>query len=165
MLVKSGGMHREYKLGVSLSVLLSSASNHPVYFTTIASHLLYCKRSRLRPVQQTSHINYLPNNSLDDLQTSTHLKEHKEPRHQNASSSKILPPNLRRFPRYVSSPFFPQSLLTRFPVAGITYTTVVATKEGAAVDGARTRWQHQHASARHVLSGGMSLQDLSEGKH
>jgi hypothetical protein len=35
-----------------------------------------------------------------------------------------------------------------------TYTVVVAAKEGAAMDGARTRWQNQHASARNVLSGG-----------
>ncbi|KAF1942962.1 hypothetical protein EJ02DRAFT_453868 [Clathrospora elynae] len=47
-----------------------------------------------------------------------------------------------------------------FIAFGITYTTVVASKEGAAIDGARKRWQDQHASARNALSGGMSLADL-----
>ncbi|KAF2124845.1 hypothetical protein P153DRAFT_252979, partial [Dothidotthia symphoricarpi CBS 119687] len=42
-----------------------------------------------------------------------------------------------------------------FMAAGFTYTYIVASQEGAAVDGARTRWQQQHASARNVLSGGM----------
>jgi hypothetical protein len=41
-----------------------------------------------------------------------------------------------------------------FPAFAGTYTVVVAAKEGAAMDGARTRWQNQHASARNVLSGG-----------
>jgi hypothetical protein len=45
---------------------------------------------------------------------------------------------------------------------GITYTTVVAAKEGAAIDGARTRWQDQHARARNALSGGMSLADMEK---
>ncbi|EOA85224.1 uncharacterized protein SETTUDRAFT_163913 [Exserohilum turcica Et28A] len=50
---------------------------------------------------------------------------------------------------------------TAFMVFGLTYTTIVASKEGAAVDSARTRWQDQHAHARHALSGGIGL---SEGK-
>ncbi|EUC49471.1 hypothetical protein COCMIDRAFT_84454 [Bipolaris oryzae ATCC 44560] len=49
-----------------------------------------------------------------------------------------------------------------FMAFGLTYTTVVASKEGAAVDGARTRWQQQHARARYALSGGMAA--LSESK-
>lgn len=51
-----------------------------------------------------------------------------------------------------------------FMVFAVTYTTVVASKEGAAVDGARTRWQEQHARARHALSGGVTLAEL-ESKH
>ncbi|KAF1837393.1 hypothetical protein BDW02DRAFT_480311, partial [Decorospora gaudefroyi] len=42
-----------------------------------------------------------------------------------------------------------------FMALGVTYTAVVASKEGAAVDGARTRWQDQHARARNALSGGV----------
>ncbi|EMD66111.1 hypothetical protein GGP41_006426 [Bipolaris sorokiniana] len=49
-----------------------------------------------------------------------------------------------------------------FMAFGLTYTTIVASKEGAAVDGARTRWQQQHARARNALSGGMAA--LSESK-
>ncbi|XPS98576.1 hypothetical protein M3J09_007777 [Ascochyta lentis] len=51
----------------------------------------------------------------------------------------------------------PKSFLpafTSFIVVASSYTFIVATKEGAAMDNARTRWQHQHASARNVLSGG-----------
>lgn len=44
-----------------------------------------------------------------------------------------------------------------YTVFGLTYTTYVASKEGAAVDGARTRWQNQHARARTAMSGGMTL--------
>jgi hypothetical protein len=51
-------------------------------------------------------------------------------------------------------------LTTPLAAFGITYTTIVATKEGAAVDGARTRWQDQHARARNALSGGVSLADM-----
>ncbi|KAF2028928.1 hypothetical protein EK21DRAFT_33481, partial [Setomelanomma holmii] len=54
-------------------------------------------------------------------------------------------------------PAAPKSYLPAFAafLAGaITYTTVVATKEGAAIDNARSRWQSQHASARRVLSHG-----------
>ncbi|KAH7363670.1 hypothetical protein BKA66DRAFT_499037 [Pyrenochaeta sp. MPI-SDFR-AT-0127] len=51
-----------------------------------------------------------------------------------------------------------------FMVCAVTYTTIVASKEGAAVDGARTRWQDQHARARNALSGGATLAEL-EGKH
>jgi hypothetical protein len=51
-------------------------------------------------------------------------------------------------------------LITTLTAFGITYTTIVATKEGAAVDGARTRWQDQHARARNALSGGVSLADM-----
>ncbi|KAI4944378.1 hypothetical protein J4E86_009436 [Alternaria arbusti] len=50
--------------------------------------------------------------------------------------------------------------LAAFLAFGITYTTIVAAKEGAAVDGARTRWQDQHARARNALSGGMTLADM-----
>jgi hypothetical protein len=50
--------------------------------------------------------------------------------------------------------------LTSIPVFAISYTTVVATKEGAAVDGARTRWQDQHTRARHAMSGGVTLADM-----
>lgn len=42
------------------------------------------------------------------------------------------------------------------PVFAFSYTFIVASKEGAAMDMARTRWQHQHASARNVLSGGVT---------
>ena len=41
-------------------------------------------------------------------------------------------------------------------VFAFSYTFIVASKEGAAMDNARTRWQHQHASARNVLSGGVT---------
>lgn len=50
-----------------------------------------------------------------------------------------------------------------FLAFGLTYTTIVAAKEGAAVDGARTRWQDQHARARHALSGGVTLQEAAVG--
>ncbi|KAF2827894.1 hypothetical protein CC86DRAFT_289370 [Ophiobolus disseminans] len=61
-------------------------------------------------------------------------------------------------------PAVPKSYLPAFAafmVVGITYTTIVARTEGAAMDGARTRWQNQHASARRVLSGGMTLEDMA----
>jgi hypothetical protein len=91
----------------------------------------------------------------------------------NARSRKVIPPRLRRLPWYVP---FPPLFLYLYPVpppphqstietlipanfvsafAG-TYTVVVAAKEGAAMDGARRRWQNQHASARNVLSGGVT---------
>tara|TARA_R110002003_G_scaffold244_7_gene17470 strand:+ start:2891 stop:3106 length:216 start_codon:yes stop_codon:yes gene_type:complete len=60
-------------------------------------------------------------------------------------------------------PATPKSYLPAFAafmVGAITYTTVVATKEGAAIDNARSRWQHQHASARRVLSHGATLEDM-----
>ncbi|KAH7080924.1 hypothetical protein FB567DRAFT_532095 [Paraphoma chrysanthemicola] len=60
-------------------------------------------------------------------------------------------------------PAVPKSYLPTFAaflVGAITYTTVVATKEGAAIDNARSRWQDQHASARRVLSHGMTLEDM-----
>lgn len=61
-------------------------------------------------------------------------------------------------------PIAPKSYLPTFAAFmafGITYTTVVASKEGAAMDGARTRWQNQHASARRALSGGMTLEEMT----
>jgi hypothetical protein len=60
-------------------------------------------------------------------------------------------------------PAVPKSYLPSFAAflaIGITYTTIVASKEGATIDGARTRWQHQHASARRALSGGVTMEDL-----
>ncbi|KAJ4376765.1 hypothetical protein N0V86_006882 [Didymella sp. IMI 355093] len=62
-------------------------------------------------------------------------------------------------------PAAPKSFLpafTGFIVFAFSYTFVVASKEGAAMDSARTRWQHQHASARNVLSGGVTAQELLE---
>ncbi|KAF1844299.1 uncharacterized protein K460DRAFT_419227 [Cucurbitaria berberidis CBS 394.84] len=47
-----------------------------------------------------------------------------------------------------------------FMAFAVTYTTVVASKEGATIDGARTRWQNQHARAQLALSGGQTLGDL-----
>jgi hypothetical protein len=66
-------------------------------------------------------------------------------------------------------PVTPKSYLPAFAAfmaLGVTYTAMVASKEGAAIDGARTRWQGQHASARRVLSGGMTMEQLAamEGK-
>lgn len=66
-------------------------------------------------------------------------------------------------------PVAPRSYLPAFAAFlafGISYTTIVASKEGAAMDGARARWQNQHASARRVLSGGMTMESLAgmEGK-
>ncbi|KAJ4373281.1 hypothetical protein N0V83_003575 [Neocucurbitaria cava] len=52
-----------------------------------------------------------------------------------------------------------------FMAFGLTYTTVVAAKEGAAVDGARTRWQDQHARARYALSGGATSLAEFQGQH
>ena len=49
-------------------------------------------------------------------------------------------------------------------VFAFSYTFVVASKEGAAMDMARTRWQNQHASARNVLSGGVTALELLEDK-
>jgi hypothetical protein len=66
-------------------------------------------------------------------------------------------------PQSINMPVAPKSYLpafTAFLALGITYTIVVASKEGAAVDGARTRWQGQHASARRVLSGGMTMEEM-----
>ena len=77
--------------------------------------------------------------------------------YNNASNTQILPPRLHRLRRYV--PLLLLSLhppLTPTPVFAFSYTFVVASKEGAAMDMARTRWQHQHASARNVLSGGVT---------
>ena len=62
-------------------------------------------------------------------------------------------------------PVAPKSYLPAFAAFlafGLSYTTIVAAKEGAAVDGARTRWQGQHASARRVLSGGVSMEDMEK---
>jgi hypothetical protein len=59
-------------------------------------------------------------------------------------------------------PAVPKSYLPAFAAflaIGVTYTTVVASKEGATIDGARTRWQHQHASARRALSGGVTMEE------
>jgi hypothetical protein len=41
-----------------------------------------------------------------------------------------------------------------------TYTTVVARKEGAAVDGARTRWQQQKARGDHAMYGANLLEQV-----
>jgi hypothetical protein len=85
------------------------------------------------------------------LQKNTH-------KHNNASNTQILPPHLHRLRRYVPS----QKTLVTPPtnanplVFAFSYTFIVASKEGAAMDMARTRWQHQHASARNVLSGGVT---------
>lgn len=60
-------------------------------------------------------------------------------------------------------PATPKSYLPAFAAFlafGLTYTTVVANREGAMIDGARSRWQGQHASARRVLSGGVSLEEM-----
>ncbi|KAF9695438.1 hypothetical protein EKO04_006527 [Ascochyta lentis] len=54
------------------------------------------------------------------------------------------------------------SFIARTAVVASSYTFIVATKEGAAMDNARTRWQHQHASARNVLSGGVTMLDAGE---
>ncbi|KAI8932634.1 hypothetical protein NX059_010131 [Plenodomus lindquistii] len=43
-----------------------------------------------------------------------------------------------------------------FMLFAISYTTIVASKEGAAIDNARNRWTHQHARAREALSGGIT---------
>jgi hypothetical protein len=62
-------------------------------------------------------------------------------------------------------PATPKSYLPAFAAfmaIGVTYTTYVASKEGATIDGARTRWQGQHASARRVLSGGMSMEEFAK---
>ncbi|KAJ4410152.1 hypothetical protein N0V91_002161 [Didymella pomorum] len=59
-------------------------------------------------------------------------------------------------------PATPKSFLpafTGFIVFAFSYTFVVASKEGAAMDMARTRWQNQHASARNVLSGGVTAME------
>ncbi|KAH8728060.1 hypothetical protein GQ44DRAFT_610136 [Phaeosphaeriaceae sp. PMI808] len=61
-------------------------------------------------------------------------------------------------------PTIPKSYLPAFAaflVVGVTYTTIVANKEGSAIDGARSRWQNQHASAKRVLSGGMTSEDTA----
>jgi hypothetical protein len=61
-------------------------------------------------------------------------------------------------------PVAPKSYLpifAAFMAFGVTYTTMVASREGAAIDGARTRWQGQHASARRVLSGGMTMEEMA----
>jgi hypothetical protein len=61
-------------------------------------------------------------------------------------------------------PVAPKSYLPTFAAFmafAVTYTTIVASQEGAAMDGARTRWQNQHASARRVLSGGMTLEEMA----
>jgi hypothetical protein len=54
-------------------------------------------------------------------------------------------------------PAVPKSYLPTFAaflIGGITLTAFGAAREGANIDGARTRWQNQHASAQRVLSGG-----------
>ncbi|KAF1364569.1 hypothetical protein EJ07DRAFT_100082 [Lizonia empirigonia] len=64
-------------------------------------------------------------------------------------------------------PAAPKSFLPAFAgfmVFAFSYTFVVATQEGAAMDNARTRWQNQHASARNVLSGGATILDAVEEK-
>ncbi|KAJ4991851.1 hypothetical protein SVAN01_02701 [Stagonosporopsis vannaccii] len=64
-------------------------------------------------------------------------------------------------------PAAPRSFLpafTGFIVFAFSYTYIVASKEGAAMDMARTRWQNQHASARNVLSGGVSMVEALEEK-
>lgn len=83
--------------------------------------------------------------------------------HNNASNTQILPPRLHRLRRYVPLLRTPPSPLSTSPltntiptVFAFSYTFIVASKEGAAMDMARTRWQHQHASARNVLSGGVT---------
>ncbi|CBX99443.1 hypothetical protein IAQ61_005301 [Plenodomus lingam] len=50
--------------------------------------------------------------------------------------------------------------LTGFMVFAISYTTIVASKEGAAIDGARNRWTQQHARARNALSGGVGAEAM-----
>ncbi|KAF2997945.1 hypothetical protein E8E13_005668 [Curvularia kusanoi] len=64
-------------------------------------------------------------------------------------------------------PVAPKSFLpafTGFVVFAFSYTFIVASKEGAAMDMARTRWQNQHASARNVLSGGVTAMEALEEK-
>jgi len=54
-------------------------------------------------------------------------------------------------------PVVPKSYLpafSAFMICGITYTTVVALQEGAAIDGARSRWMQQQTRAREALSKG-----------
>ncbi|KAF1927210.1 uncharacterized protein M421DRAFT_65716 [Didymella exigua CBS 183.55] len=62
-------------------------------------------------------------------------------------------------------PATPKSFLpafTGFIVFAFSYTFVVASREGATIDMARTRWQNQHASARNVLSGGVTALEALE---
>jgi hypothetical protein len=57
-------------------------------------------------------------------------------------------------------PAVPKSYLPTFAaflIGGITLTAFGAAREGANIDGARTRWQNQHASAQRVLSGGVGV--------
>ncbi|KAF2624843.1 hypothetical protein BU25DRAFT_460688 [Macroventuria anomochaeta] len=64
-------------------------------------------------------------------------------------------------------PAAPKSFLPAFAgfiVFAFSYTFIQASKEGAAMDNARTRWQNQHASARNVLSGGVTMLDAVEEK-
>jgi hypothetical protein len=132
-------------------VLLWLSSSHNITSTnhSIKQHIYITRQSSI-----TTH--------RFDFIKSQHIKHHQP----NQTTTTInATPNSQPITTTTQSkmPATPKSYLPAFAAFmafGISYTTIVASKEGAAVDGARTRWQGQHASARRVLSGGMTMEEL-----
>jgi hypothetical protein len=115
---------------------------HPIYLSThthIYTYLVFASKSS--PItHQTKEQHHDQHNyhSIYRTHHTNHLTQHPHQPHE-------------------TMPAVPKSYLPTFAaflVGGITLTAMGASKEGATIDGARTRWQHQHASAQRVLSGG-----------
>jgi hypothetical protein len=93
--------YREYMIVVSyfcLNIIISIKESNLLYYHCISSHHTHCKTNK-----PYIHSTYPPTISstinIPHIQPPTGT-----PNHQNASSLKILPPNLRRLPRCVPSP-------------------------------------------------------------
>lgn len=128
-----------------------TSSNHLAHHLPIGS---YISKAILHTTEQTSNKVTATHQIINHPSIITVLPSSKvtKPLHSTRPASYIMPAT-------------PKSYLPTFAAFlafGLTYTTIVASKEGATIDGARTRWQGQHASARRVLSGGMSEMELSE---
>jgi hypothetical protein len=107
----------------------------------------------------------LHHNPLQQNSTAKNHSVHERPSHHiqhpiNPRPHLCTPSNPPTQPNMPATPksFFPA--FAAFLLFGITYTTIVASNEGAAMDGARARWQRQH---RRMWSGGVDMEmDMQE---
>lgn len=149
---KSGSQHRFHSHPVTSQQSIQSISP-----TTTKPH-----RPRPQTTINPHHQTPIPSNhiKLTKKKIQLNLRQKLSPQTTTSIHQSTPIPNPKS-----KMPATPKSYLPAFAAFlafGISYTTIVATKEGATIDGARTRWQGQHASARRVLSGGMSMENMEK---